>query len=254
MSGAVPESIDLRRLRMRVHPMTAQEAAALLDRWATGNEKRTLAGHNLHSAFLLTESEPLARFYREESTVAILDGAPILMAARRQANGLSHHHRVGSLDWLACLPEHAPNIHRIAIVGAGERSNTEAAARLRERTGAETLGLPGSGWDAARADAVVASLREWEPDLVVVGLGMPLQEEFLLEHWERLPVAAYATVGGAIDQVAGVQRPAPRWLGRWGMEWAWRLATNPRRLAARYLVEPVRLAGRIATGRGVSLD
>lgn len=238
-------AVEIPALGMRVHPMTAAEAAATIGRWAAVGDKRVLASHNLHSAFLLTDCEPFAEFYARLTSITVIDGTPILMLARRARPGLSHRHRIGSLDWIAGLREHAPDIGRIAVVGAVEESNAQAVARLRREVGVEILGLPGEGWNAARAEQVVAELNAWKPDLVLVGLGMPTQETFLLDAWDRLPPAAYATVGGAIDQIAGVQRPAPRWLGRFGVEWAWRLATNPRRLAGRYLVEPLVLGRRI---------
>jgi N-acetylglucosaminyldiphosphoundecaprenol N-acetyl-beta-D-mannosaminyltransferase len=91
----------------------------------------------------------------------------------------------------------------------------------------------------------VAAIQVFQPDLVLVGLGMPRQEYFLLENLESLPPSTYATVGGAIDYIGGTTTLAPRWLGRVGLEWAWRLAHDPRRLANRYLVEPFALLARM---------
>ena len=71
---------------------------------------------------------------------------------------------------------------------------------------------------------------------------MPLQETFVAATTPE-PPAIYATVGGAISYIAGVTTLAPRWLGGVGLEWAWRLLHSPRRLARRYLVEPVQFAG-----------
>ena len=91
-------------------------------------------------------------------------------------------------------------------------------------------------------DHIVRSLQEFRPDFVILGLGMPLQEEFLSRRWEELPTAIYAAVGGGIDEYAGIQKPPPRWLGPIGLEWANRVVTQPRRLGHRYLVEPWVLA------------
>ena len=107
---------------------------------------------------------------------------------------------------------------------------------------AQVEGWPGEGWNLALEDRIVGTLQEFRPDFVIVGLGMPLQEEFLSRHWEELPTAIYAAVGGVIDQYSGIQKSAPRWLGPLGLEWAYRLATQPRRLGHRYLVEPWILA------------
>ncbi len=72
---------------------------------------------------------------------------------------------------------------------------------------------------------------------------MPLQEAWISRHYDELNAAAVLPVGAAFDYEAGVQRAAPRVLGRLGLEWLYRLAADPRRLFHRYLVEPWTLLG-----------
>jgi N-acetylglucosaminyldiphosphoundecaprenol N-acetyl-beta-D-mannosaminyltransferase len=98
--------------------------------------------------------------------------------------------------------------------------------------------MPGDGWNEDLEEAAAAWLAEQKPQLVLVGLGMPLQEEMLRRRLGTLPPAIYCAVGGAIEQIAGIQKLAPRWLGRLGLEWAWRLVLHPRRVAYRVLGEP----------------
>jgi N-acetylglucosaminyldiphosphoundecaprenol N-acetyl-beta-D-mannosaminyltransferase len=78
---------------------------------------------------------------------------------------------------------------------------------------------------------------------VLLGLGMPLQEQVLARRRANLPPAVYCAVGGAIEQIAGVQKLAPRWIGRLGLEWAWRLMLHPQRVAYRVFCEPWVLLG-----------
>ena len=75
----------------------------------------------------------------------------------------------------------------------------------------------------------------------MVGMGMPRQEVWVLENLEALPLCAVFTVGGAFDYEAGAQVPAPRWVARLGLEWLFRLASNPGRMFKRYCVEPFEL-------------
>jgi N-acetylglucosaminyldiphosphoundecaprenol N-acetyl-beta-D-mannosaminyltransferase len=76
---------------------------------------------------------------------------------------------------------------------------------------------------------------EAKPDLVLVGLGFPKQERVIDALRRQLPLSWFLGCGAAIDFVAGDQVRAPGWMQRVGLEWAWRLAGNPRRLAGRYL-------------------
>jgi N-acetylglucosaminyldiphosphoundecaprenol N-acetyl-beta-D-mannosaminyltransferase len=103
--------------------------------------------------------------------------------------------------------------------------------------------MPGEGWKVELEDSAATWLTEFRPQLVLLGLGMPLQEQVLTRRLATLPPAVYCAVGGAIEQIAGIQKLAPRWLGRLGLEWAWRLVLHPRRVAYRVFGEPWLLAG-----------
>jgi len=215
---------------------------------AEGNTA-TVLGHNLHSVTLF-HSCPDFRSLYQDSSIVLLDGAPVALlwglAHRKQLRPLGQGamaYRLGSMDWIPELGK-LPGLQRLAVVGAGREANTKAVMRLRSIVpGVRVDGMPGEGWDGATEDAVVKWLSDFRPQLVLLGLGMPLQETVLLRRLGELPPAVYCAVGGAIEQVAGIQKLAPRWLGRLGLEWAWRLLLHPGRVAYRVFVEPWKLAG-----------
>jgi N-acetylglucosaminyldiphosphoundecaprenol N-acetyl-beta-D-mannosaminyltransferase len=74
------------------------------------------------------------------------------------------------------------------------------------------------------------------PDIVWVGLSSPTQEKFMAQHWRSLEAGVLIGVGAAFDFHSGRVRQAPRWMQRAGLEWLFRLGTEPRRLWPRYLV------------------
>ncbi len=86
--------------------------------------------------------------------------------------------------------------------------------------------------ESAALAARVAALR---PDFIWVGLSTPKQEKFMSAHAARLDAGVMLGVGAAFDFLSGRVRQAPRWLQRMGLEWFFRLCTEPRRLAPRYL-------------------
>jgi N-acetylglucosaminyldiphosphoundecaprenol N-acetyl-beta-D-mannosaminyltransferase len=103
--------------------------------------------------------------------------------------------------------------------------------------------MPGEGWNRDLEESAIEWLSRLRPQLVLLGLGMPLQEQVLARRRAMLPPAVYCAVGGAIEQIAGVQKLAPRWIGRLGLEWAWRLMLHPQRVAYRVFGEPWVLLG-----------
>ncbi|MGO4453235.1 WecB/TagA/CpsF family glycosyltransferase [Arthrobacter sp. RAF14] len=225
-----------------VTALTADETAQELGRLLASGEPHTVVGHNLHSVTLYHSDPAFAVFY-DRSSVILLDGAPLAKLWARTFNrgqGAGSH-RVGSVDWLARVGA-VPGLDRIAVLGAGAEANEGAVAELRRRVpGAVVEGRPGAGWNAEAELAASAWLREFRPQLVLTGLGMPLQEQVIARMLMEIP-AVHCAVGGAIEQVAGIQKLAPRWIGRLGFEWAWRLLFDPRRVAYRVFVEPWKLA------------
>lgn len=232
--------IDIDWLRISVTPLTDRDAARAAVA-CTG--KRLLLNHNLHSAYLHETDEDFRDLYSRADFV-VIDGAPILWSASLTARRLlSSNYRISSTDWIAALPEVGVS-RRLFVYGATLEANGRAIEELRRRLPAWVVaGVDGYVDD----DEAVARLQRFKPDLVIVGLGMPRQERFLLANLSALPDATYATVGGAIDYLAGQTSLAPRWLGQFGLEWAWRLLHEPRRLAHRYMIEPLCLAGRVAS-------
>jgi N-acetylglucosaminyldiphosphoundecaprenol N-acetyl-beta-D-mannosaminyltransferase len=93
---------------------------------------------------------------------------------------------------------------------------------------------------------VLAELDEFRPDVLLIGLGDPLQQNWIADNRASLTVPAVLTCGGLFDWVSGAHRRAPSWMIRGGLEWLWRLALEPRRLANRYLVGNPVFLGRLA--------
>lgn len=224
-------------------PMTAGEISRYL-RDSTAS-LRLLLNHNLHSLYLFHKDPWFRRLYAEADRV-IVDGWPILRAASLVGHHqLSTSYRVGSTDWIAELTKDVAKSgqpFRIWILGTDATTNATARAVLESKAaGSIVTGGRDGFFDIHDCAEVLHQIEKFQPDLVLVGMGMPRQEEFLARNLSSLPPATYATVGGAIDYVAGKHRLAPRVLGRVGLEWAWRLANDPKRLAHRYLVEPLKL-------------
>lgn len=237
------ERVEVPVLRLSVTPMTAVDTA----QWVTSrNTKSLLANHNLHSAYLY-HTDPRFFEFCERADRVVIDGTPVLWLTKLRRRDLNSRHRIGSTDWITALSDVGRG-GRLLVYGAAPESNARCVASLTKLLGP-------AGWSVEGLDGYVDERRglEWlsqgAPTLVIVGLGMPKQEEFLLTNWEKLPNAVYANVGGAIDYLGGSTRLAPRWAGAIGIEWLWRLVHAPHRLAHRYLIEPVKLGAVLVRSR-----
>ena len=95
---------------------------------------------------------------------------------------------------------------------------------------------PFGQWPEGEFEKICSLIRESGANHVWVGLGCPKQELWIAKHKEELPAACYFGIGAAFAFHAGEVRQAPAILQKFGMEWAYRLCMEPRRLFKRYLI------------------
>ena len=88
----------------------------------------------------------------------------------------------------------------------------------------------------AEDQQLVNTINSATPDIVWIGLGTPKQERWMAEHVGRIEAPVMIGIGAAFDFVSGAKRQAPRWMQRYGLEWLFRLASEPQRLGRRYLL------------------
>lgn len=237
--------MDISRDR-RVHlgrlPIDRVTLAEALDAIATMVERRsggTVFTPNVDHIVMAREDERLRRAYAGVD-LALADGMPVVWASR--ALGTPLPERVAGSDLVPPLMSlAAARGFSVYLLGGGPGVARRAADRLREMhpdlviAGASSPRIDLGEPQALRL-RIADEIREAAPDLVLVGLGAPKQELWIHEVAESLRPAVLLGVGAAIDFLAGTAQRAPRWMSDAGLEWAYRLAREPRRLWRRYLV------------------
>jgi N-acetylglucosaminyldiphosphoundecaprenol N-acetyl-beta-D-mannosaminyltransferase len=137
---------------------------------------------------------------------------------------------------------------RVYLLGGAAGVAQQAASRLRAaHPDLLVVGAASPRVDieepAARRRALVETIRAAGADLVLVGLGAPKQELWIHDTAPSLRPAVLLGVGASLDFIAGTARRAPKWMSAAGLEWAYRLAHEPRRLWRRYLVRDPEFVG-----------
>jgi N-acetylglucosaminyldiphosphoundecaprenol N-acetyl-beta-D-mannosaminyltransferase len=209
--------------------------------------KGLVANHNLHSLALLKRRPALRAFFDMADLVEI-DSVPLVLWGRLKGDPVSRAHRCTYLDWREDFWTRADRGGwRVFYLGGAPGVAARAAARISAAFPGAVVAVRHGYFDrragSAENRAVVAEINAFRPDVVLVGMGMPIQEDWIAENYAALDRGVVLSVGAAFDYEAGVQPPAPRWLGQVGLEWLFRFASQPRRLFGRYFVEPWTLAG-----------
>lgn len=258
----MPDRVDI--LGVEVSAVDIDGVCATVEGWIERGERRYVCVTGVHGIMESRRDEELRRIHNG-SGLTVPDGMPAVWAGRYV--GARPIERVyGPEMMLAICEQAARRGWRSFFYGGGPGTAQLLERKMQERfPGLEAAGAftPPFGeltpeQDREATDAIEAS----GADLVWVGLSTPKQERWMAEHVERLArPCVLLGVGAAFDVNAGLRRDAPRWVGRAGMQWLYRLAQEPRRLWRRYLVNNpafvaavLRQPPRLVSGRADPLD
>jgi len=169
----------------------------------------------------------------------LTDGMGLIYGARLA--GSPFRGRVtGRLLPEALVKRSAPETPPIALIGGRDDAPQVAAKRL-EALGAKVVAAvsPPMGFEiGGSADAAaMAQLIEARPRILIVGMGAPKQEQWMARHQSDLPQTVMLGLGQTIDILGGRVQAAPHWMTRIGLEWAFRMLRDPRRIGRRVFVD-----------------
>jgi N-acetylglucosaminyldiphosphoundecaprenol N-acetyl-beta-D-mannosaminyltransferase len=201
----------------------------------TGGPGFVLSG-NIHSLNLARKNPWLADFFNQADLVRV-DGSGIVLGGRLL--GHSVNQRLTWADWGWMLGAYAASQgHTLFLLGGPQGAASEAALKLAEHSpGLEVVGTH-HGFFSKKGpenDAIIAQINRAKPDILVVGLGMPLQERWLLDNYSSIKAKVFITSGAAFQYLAGWTKRCPQWMASNGLEWLYRLLQEPAAKAKRYL-------------------
>ena len=255
-SNATLASVDGWGITSPTLPAAINEIADLAER----GQSYTVFTLNLDHIVKLRRDPAFRDAYKTASLVTA-DGAPVAWLSRQQGAAISR--TTGADLVLPLIDEAARRQIPVYLFGSSGDVLAKAPRAFVDRTSGllDIAGTdaPAHAFDPAgqEADAAIARIAASGARLAFVALGAPKQEIFAARAKAQGVACCFICIGAALDFIVGKQLRAPEMMQRSGTEWLWRLATNPRRLAARYascaviladltVVKPLRhkLAGR----------
>jgi N-acetylglucosaminyldiphosphoundecaprenol N-acetyl-beta-D-mannosaminyltransferase len=226
-------------LGVGVDPLTVEDLHAEIGRLVRGGRGGLVLNVNAHCLNLCYE-DPALRDFFNGAEVVFCDGAGVMLAARVLGGRIPA--RITYADWTWRLAAFAASEgFSLFFLGARPGVAQVAAEKLKERhPDLKIAGVRHGYFDhsagSPQSEKVVDDINAAAPDILLVGLGMPLQERWLMENRERIDAGAVLTGGAVFDYVSGRLSRGPRFLTRNGFEWLARLLAEPRRLWRRYLL------------------
>jgi N-acetylglucosaminyldiphosphoundecaprenol N-acetyl-beta-D-mannosaminyltransferase len=245
-ASALPCAYANREIRLfgyRFHPKTKSELLDFIFADRERGTQVTIASANLHGLYIFERVAAYRELHARDGTNVIVDGMPIVWLLRLFGHEVERRHRTTWMDWFEDALDRAARTHRrVFILGHTSQALRAGLARARERWPRLAIGGADGFFDTENpvaCHAVMAAVNRFSPDILFIGMGMPRQEIFAARYGCELDAPVIGLGGAAFAYFAGDQPTPPRWAGQMGLEWLCRLVKDPRRLATRYLVEPL---------------
>jgi N-acetylglucosaminyldiphosphoundecaprenol N-acetyl-beta-D-mannosaminyltransferase len=225
--------------------LTETDLNRILGEEIDAGRKSILANHNLHSLFLYHRQPEFRQFFKAAKYIHA-DGMSILLLAKLLGKPFKRECRTGYLEWLPSMMEEASSKNwKIFYLGSRPEVWDTAIRILRERWPNLQIAGHHGYFDKSPGHEdgkrILAQMEEFSPNILLVGMGMPIQEKWMLDNFKSINTNMLLACGAMMDYVAGAIPSPPVWIGRWGFEWLFRLCSEPTRLWKRYLVEPILL-------------
>jgi exopolysaccharide biosynthesis WecB/TagA/CpsF family protein len=230
-----PAEISVAILGIGIATLTRGEALKRVETLVEAADPALLAFANAHTLNVAAEN---ARFRAVLAAASLVlnDGIGVQLAARLR--GTPFPENLNGTDFVPQLLRlAAARRWRVFFLGGRPGVAAAAAAAVTQATpGLEICGTRDGFFEASESSAVAEQIRASRCDIVLAGMGNPRQELWLDEWLAATGARLGVGVGAFFDFGAGAVRRAPRWMNHAGLEWLFRLAQEPRRLARRYVV------------------
>jgi N-acetylglucosaminyldiphosphoundecaprenol N-acetyl-beta-D-mannosaminyltransferase len=236
MSRRRAEPLRTDILGVGVSAINVDDAVEVIESWIGNRKRHYICVTGAHGILESRKDERLCRIHNEAGLVTP-DGMPLVWFSR--LSGQTRTGRVYGPDLMRRVTSISAERGYRQYYYGGDEGVAERLAQLlaTANPGLKVVGThcpPFRALTCEEDESVIAAINAAKPDIVWVGLSTPKQERWMAEHRSRLEVPVLIGVGAAFDFLSGRKRQAPPMMQRHGLEWLFRLCTEPRRLWRRY--------------------
>lgn len=208
--------------------ITSEEAVSRAVSCLKGNGKSIIYTPNPEMVMEARKNKEFMEILNS-STMNVPDGIGIVYGSRFTKNPIKH--RVAGYDLVQGIFDKMKDMGKTVYFFGGAPGVTDTAKEVMEAKykGLKVVGTANGYFDKEREKEIIAEINELKPDLLLVGIGFPKQEKWIYDHIKELNVKLAIGVGGSFDVMSGNVKRAPQFFIDHGLEWFYRLITQPSR-------------------------
>ena len=234
----------MRFMNTEIDNITMNEALVVIDEMVKKKTCGYVVTPNVDHIVRLEKDHKFQDSYKSASLI-LTDGKPLLWIAKWYETPIKEKISGSDLFPMVCKMS-MENGYSMFFLGAAEGVAAKAAENLKLKfPGLNIVGTfsPPFGFEnnEKEIDKIISRIKNVHPDILVIGLGTPKQEKFILNYYKKLNVPVSLCIGASIDFEAGNVKRAPKWMSNHGLEWFYRLLQNPKRMAKRYLIDDMKI-------------
>ena len=233
-------------MNTEIDNLTMKEALKEIDELIKQDKNAYVVTPNVDHIIQLERGGELVEVYKNADLI-LCDGKPLIWISKWYGTPIKEKISGSDLFPRLCAMA-AKKGYKMFFLGAAEGVAAKAAENLEKRfPGLQVIGTysPPYGFekDEVEMEKIKKMIKDAKPHILIVGLGCPKQELFILHHKDELGVPISLGLGASLDFEAGEVKRAPKWMADHGLEWVYRIFQDPKRLAKRYLVDDRKIFG-----------
>ena len=222
----------MRKLFDKLYKKSAQSFYEILSDNLKNNKKTFVVTANPETFMISEKNEDVRKMLLDKETVMVPDGIGVLKASKKI--GYNIEERITGIDIANELLKFG-NEQKKSIYLFGSKQEVIDSMKIVIKEQYPNLKLVGtSNGYVTDKDKVFDEIVKLEPDIVLVALGIPLQEMLIYKHLNRFKKGIFVGVGGSFDVMSGMKKRAPKIFIKLNLEWLYRIMKEPKRLKRFY--------------------
>lgn len=229
---------EIRILGIKFHKITVCDLLNSIVEYAKQDRKTVIGNVNTRGMNFACDL-PWYRDFINRSELVFCDGFGVLLGAKMLGYSVKSSHRMTCPDYIESLVLLCEQ-HNLSLYLLAGKPGVVDKAMAQMKAIAPNLRVAGHHGHFAKTgpenDAVIADINRFQPDVFYVGFGMPLQERWIVDNFDRIDARVFLPLGACLDFYTGTVYRGPQWMTDRGLEWLSRLLVEPGRLWRRYIV------------------
>ncbi|HWB27876.1 MAG TPA: WecB/TagA/CpsF family glycosyltransferase [Chitinophagaceae bacterium] len=236
----------LKILNVPVTPATVENIFDYIDITINYNAGPKMIGYvNLHGLYVSIKNISMHQYY-SITAINYVDGTPVIWILKLMGHKVDINYRITFLDFYLDFFKHCKQKEYRVLWLGGEQESLSKGITIIKR---DILGVIVHGVNGYKTDdEYLEEVKLFKPHIILLGFGMPKQEEWVLRNKDKIEVNIVWNVGATIDFISGKAITPPRWTGKFGIEWFFRFINEPKRMFFRYFCEPLIIVAQLIKG------